>query len=227
MLHERTSSTYLSEFLHYLAAYEGDRGGLPALAELSRALGISVTALREQLEVARALGLVEVRPRTGMRRRPYTFLPAVRQSLGYALTMDSGYFEAFADLRKHVESAYWYEATKKLTDDDRQELQALIARAWEKLRGEPVQIPHEEHRQLHLLIYRRLANPFVIGLLEAYWEAYEAVGLSVFTSYEYLEEVWQYHTQMVEAIFRGDYEAGFKALIEHTDLIRHRPNPQP
>ena len=110
--------------------------------------------------------------------------------------------------------------------EDKQELQNLITRAQEKLRRVPVQVPHEEHRNLHLKIYCRLENPFVTGILEAYWEAYEAVGLNVFAGdYRYLEEVWQHHQKMVEAICRGDYVAGYQALIEHTDLLQQRSQP--
>ena len=213
----------LSEFLRYLAAHEQDETGLPALTDLSRELGISVASLREQLEVARALGLVEVRPRTGIRRLPYSFLPAVRQSLGYAISLDPYNFELFADLRKNVEAAYWHEAAKKLTAGDRTHLQALMTRAWDKLNGASIQIPHDEHKQLHLTIYGRLGNPFVTGILEAYWEAYEAIGLNVFTDYVYLQEVWRYHQTMVDAICAQDYEAGYKAMLDHTDLIYHRP----
>ena len=54
-------------------------------------------------------------------------------------------------------------------------------------------------------------------------EAYEAIGLNVFTDYKYLQGVWQYHQQMVDAICTQNYEAGYKALLEHTDLIYHRP----
>ena len=225
MFRERTLPDSLSEFLRYLAQH-GDANGqqLPALNELSRELGVSIASLREQLEVARALGLVEVRPRTGTKRLPYTFTPAVRQSLRYALILNNEYFQKYSELRKHIESAYWYEAIKLLTDDDKLELQSLLARAKEKLHGSPIQIPHEEHRKLHLVIYRRLENPFVTGLLEAYWDAYEAVGLNVFTGgLSYLEDVWEYHTQMVEAICNNDYEAGYQALIQHTDLLYHRP----
>jgi len=225
MLRERTLPDSLSEFLRYLAGH-GDTNGqqLPTLNELSRELGVSIASLREQLEVARALGLVEVRPRTGTKRLPYTFTPAVRQSLRYALILNNEYFQKYSELRKHIESAYWHEAVKLLTDADKLELQSLIARAKEKLHGNPIQIPHEEHRKLHLVIYRRLENPFVTGLLEAYWDAYEAVGLNVFTGgLSYLEEVWEYHTQMVEAICNNDYEAGYQALIQHTDLLYHRP----
>jgi DNA-binding FadR family transcriptional regulator len=224
MLSEKVRFDTLSEFLHYLAQHEeAESQGLPSLADLSQELGLSVASLREQLEVARALGLVDVRPRTGMRRKPYSFTPAVRQSLAYALELDPKHFQAYADLRNHIEAAYWYEAVSKLTEEDHRELQNILARAWEKLRGTPIQIPHEEHRKLHLLIYRRLENPFVMGILEGYWEAYEAVGLNVFTGYDYLQEVWQYHSKMVEAICNGNYEAGYQALVEHTDLIYHRP----
>ncbi|HEY5901471.1 MAG TPA: FCD domain-containing protein [Anaerolineales bacterium] len=225
MLRERNGLGVISEFMHYLASLrEPEAQGLPALTELSRELGVSVASLREQLEVARALGLVDVRPRLGMRRLPYTFRPAVRQSLAYALAQDEGKFEKYSELRNHIESAYWDEAVRKLTDDDKAELRAIIVRAREKLSRSPIQVPHEEHRSLHLLIYRRLENPFVTGLLEAYWDAYEGVGLNVFTGgYEYLQEVWKYHEIMVESICNGDYQAGREALVQHIDLLYHRP----
>jgi DNA-binding FadR family transcriptional regulator len=196
---------------------------LPTLNELSAELGISVSRLREQLEVARALGFVEVRPRTGIRRLPFAFLPAVRQSLGYAIEIDRQFFEEFSDLRKNLEAAYWHQAVQRLTTEDHDYLQGLMASAWDKLRGPTIRIPHREHRELHLSIFRRLENPFVLGILEAYWEAYEAVGLNLFTDYAYLEQVWTYHQEMVDAISRGDFDSGYRALMDHTDLIYHRP----
>ena len=219
-----------SEFLQYLASHQDNLGEepvealhLPSLNVLSKELEVSVASLREQLEVAKAIGLVEVRPRTGIRRLPYTFLPAVRQSLSYAITLDWDYFRAFSDLRNHVEAAYWHEAVRRLTPEDYETLNNLMASAWEKLRGQPVHIPHTEHRQLHLRIFGRLENIFVQGLLEAYWEAYEAVGLNMFADYQYLQQVWQYHQQMVDAICTGEYDLGFRALVEHKDLLFHRP----
>ena len=121
MLRDRYS-TDLSEFLHYLASHPEAENGLPSLNELSRELGISVAGLREQLEVARALGLVEVRPRTGTRRRPFSFTPAVKQTLGYAIAIDHAHFDQFAQLRNHLEAAYWDEAVCRLTDEDKQQL---------------------------------------------------------------------------------------------------------
>lgn len=224
MLREKASPD-ISEFLRYLATNEEAESGLPTLNDLSQELGVSLASLREQLEVARALGLVEIKPgRGGTRRRSFSFTPAIRQSLGYALALGNGHFQKYAELRNHVESAYWHEAVEKLTDKDKKELQALVALAWDKLRRTPIQVPHEEHRNLHLLIYSRLQNPFVTGILEAYWDAYEAMRLNMLTGgYDYLEEVWQYHQKMVEAICKNDFKAGYEALITHTDLLYHRP----
>ena len=215
----------LSGFLKYLASLKNDDSKrIPALDELSKDLGINRASLREQVAVARALGLVAVKPRTGTRRLAYTFTPAIQQSLGYAILEDRANFEKYSNLRTHVESAYFCEAVKALNSEDIQQLEVLVYYAWEKLRGDPTQIPHQEHRDLHLLMYKRLDNIFVTGILEAYWEAYEAIELNIFTDYNYLTKVWQYHSDIVQAIKRGDCVAAHKRLLEHTELISARPN---
>jgi len=223
MLKERVSPE-ISEFMRYLAAHPEAERGLPSLKDLSEQLGISIASLREQLEVARALGLVEVRPRLGIKRRDYSFTPAVRQSLQYALALDDDHFRKFSELRNHVEAAFWYEAVEKLTEVDKDELRSLVKRATDKLNRDLIQVPHEEHKHLHLLIFSRLDNPFVTGILEAYWDAYESVGLNVFVGdLNYLLQVWQYHHKIAESICSGDYKSGYEALVAHTDLLYQRP----
>lgn len=222
-----------SDFLNYLVSVPVANGNpsaessqIPSLTELSKELGTSVASLREQVEAAEALGLVEVRPRTGIRRLPYSFFPAVNQSLAYAIRLEPAYFQAFSELRNHLEAAYWDQAVHLLTPEDHLTLQELMKQAWQKLNGDPIQIPHAEHRLLHLTVYQRLGNPFVLGILEAYWEAYETVGLNVFADYHYLQEVWNYHQNMVDAICSGDFTAGYKALIQHKDLLFQRSRVQ-
>ena len=216
------------DFLEYLAigsngATEPPGERLPPLQELSQEKGVSISVLREQLRVARALGFVEVRPRTGIRRLPYSFAPAVQESLFYAIARDRNRFDQFADLRKHVERAYWREAVSSLKNEDIQKLKELVELAREKLHDDPIRLPHSEHQELHLTIFRHLENPFVIGLLESYWEAYDEVGLSRYEGLDYLEEVWRYHRKIVDAIEAGDIEASYQALNEHFELINKRP----
>lgn len=216
------------DFLEYLAVSENGNGQavgkrIPPLQELSAEKGVSISVLREQLRVARALGLVEVRPRTGIRRLPYSFAPAVQESLFYAIARDRNRFDQFADLRKHIERSYWREAVSSLGSEDIEKLKSLLELANEKLQDSPIQLPHAEHQELHMTIFRHLDNLFVTGLLESYWEAYDEVGLSRYEGIDYLEEVWRFHKKIVDAIEQGDVEASYKALNEHFDLIDRRP----
>ncbi len=128
-----TNQKFESEFLEFLISSvldgknESDR--LPSLNVLSQKLGVSVARLREQLEVAKALGFVEVRPRTGIRRLPYEFSPAIWQSLSYAISIEPGHFLDFALLRRQVELAFWDQAVRTLTSDDHLELKILMENA--------------------------------------------------------------------------------------------------
>lgn len=218
-----------SELLNYIVKSglrPGDR--LPPMTELQEPdyLNMSISKVREQLEVVRALGLVDVRSKTGMRMKEYSFTPAVRLSLFYALATDLHYFEMFSALRTHLEVAFWHEACQLLTDADKAELRGYIDAARAKLNDHKIRIPLEEHRAFHLTIFRRLNNPFVQGLLEAYWDAYEAVELNRYADLSYHQQVWDYHERILAGINAGDFEAARKAFIEHTRLLHHQPRMQ-
>lgn len=227
MIKSNSSTSYKhlqldSELLDYLVQYDvkpGDR--IPALGELSDMLHISVSKLREQLEVARCLGLVTVRPRTGIHRQDYQFMPAVRLGLLLALASDIVHFDEYSDLRRRIEKSYWHDAVTSLQSEDHTRLRELVNQAWEKLRGNPIRIPHREHREFHLTIFTNVENVFVSGILEAYWEAYEAVELNTFADYTYLNEVWEYHERIVDAIVAGDVEGSLQAFEQHTRLLRN------
>lgn len=215
-----------SELLNYIinGKYQpGDR--LPTIAELhtEEHLGISTSKVREQLEVARALGLVEVRSNTGMRLKDYSFTPAVRLSLFCALAKDLGNFELFSELRKHIEIAFWHEGCSLLTPEDKAGMRACIEQAHTKLSDRWIQIPNAEHRAFHMTVFHRLNNPFVIGLLEAYWDAYDAVELNRYSDYDYLQQVWEYHARILDAICADDFDSAQQLFIEHTQLLRYQP----
>ena len=219
------TSQRLSVFMQYLSKLpESKEAKIPSLIELSQILGVSVASLREQMEVARIMGLIEVKPRTGIQKIPYSFSKTVLINLTYALVNDPSSFDSYSDLRKHIESAYWKEAVSLLNSDDVDALFSIINVAINKLRGKPPQIPHEEHKRFHLSMYKKLNNIFVIGILEAYWQAYEDVGLDVYTDIQYLEQVWSYHQKTVEAIARGELDTGYKSFAEHMEMISKRSN---
>jgi DNA-binding FadR family transcriptional regulator len=216
-----------SELLRYFISSNAQPGDqIPALGELSVVLGISVGKLREQLEVARALGLVEVRPRTGVRFLGFNFLPAIRLSLRFALAQDKTLFFAFTELRNQLEASFWEEAVSRLTQADYAALRLLIEKARAKLADTRfIQIPHEEHRDFHLGIFANLPNPFVLGLLAAYWEGYEAVELNAYSDLHYWQAAWDYHEKILAALEQGEIALAKQAFIDHTRLLRHRNAP--
>ncbi|WP_420629636.1 FadR/GntR family transcriptional regulator [Candidatus Leptofilum sp.] len=213
-----------SNFLRYLVESQvapGER--LPTLTQIGQELGVSVGKLREQLEIARSLGLVSVRPRVGIVREPFDFSQAVLAGVLFGLGSGEAHFKQFSDLRQAIEVNFWDTAVRNLTPDDKQKLQQLVDKAWTRLKGNPIHVPNEEHRQLHLTIFSRLDNPFVKGMLAAYWDAYEASELTRFSPYSYWLEVWSYHERIVAAIVADEFDEGLALLAAHFDLLPTQP----
>jgi DNA-binding FadR family transcriptional regulator len=214
-----------SDILRYIVEHElrpGDR--LPTIPELSQELGVSVSKIREEMAVARALGVVQIRPRSGTQVQDFSFSPAVTPSVIYALQLNRACFQQFAKLRKSIELGFWHEAVCQLTPEDIAYLRDLVVRARQKLTCVPIEVPVAEHRSLHLTFFKHLENPFVQGLLEAYWTAYEAFGLALYADLSHHREVWDYHERMIECIARGDIDASYQAAKEHMMLLRYMPD---
>ncbi len=218
----------LSELLQYLALLpESENYRIPPLSELRKILGISVATLREQLEVARLLGIVEIKPKAGIKKTGYELKPALLASLTYGIEVNSRIFWQVADMRKHLEASYFVEAVQNLSTSDKEELVSLIKRAQQKLRSIPSQLPNAEHREFHLTMYRRLNNRLVLNILETYWDLYRLIGMDVYTDINYVDRVWQYHARIVEVIKSGNYSQGMQILLEHMDLISQRERQAP
>jgi DNA-binding FadR family transcriptional regulator len=196
----------------------GDR--LPPLTELSVILNISISKLREQLEVARALNLVAVKPGAGTQVNGFDFAATMRIGLLYELARSDQYFEAYKSLRNATMAAFWQEAVSMLTADDIAGARELVIAARNKLNGQSIQIPHQEHRAFHLALFKRLNNPFVVGIEEAYWSAYEAVELNHYVDYQYLTTVWDYHERMLDYIEAKDFEQSQMEFVNHTQLLK-------
>lgn len=209
-----------SRFLKYLIDCRIRPGEkLPPINQISDELGVSAGKVREGLEVARQLGFVSVKPKIGIVRRPFSFKPAVLQTVLFGLGSGEVEFAHFSRLRQSVETGFWDDAVRRLQPEDIVRLENLVHEAWKKLRGRPVRVPNDEHRQLHLTIFKHLENPFVQGILHAYWEAYEASELTRFVTYQYWLDVWHYHEQIVDALQQNDYALGKQLLIEHFALL--------
>ena len=218
----------LSEFLIYLASLPEDTNHkIPSLIQLSKQLGISVATLREQLEEARSLGLVEVRPKSGIKKLPYDFSTAIKPGLIYAVRAGSLSYHQFADLRRHLECAYFIEAAQTLTPLDIERLTVLITCARAGFKTTPGRVPSQEHRDFHLTIYKNLKNEYLNGVLDAFWEVYHLSGMEIYPDVTYIDRVWQYHERIVDEIRSKNYSLGLSLLTEHMDLANQREKTIP
>lgn len=212
-----------SKLLEYIIRRKKEgRDDLPPIQELSENLGMSVPTLREQIEALKMLGLLDARPRHGVHIKPVDFSAGLKQNAIIAASMDMKYFFQLSDFRDRLEQAWFINAAEQLSREDIEKLEQYVINAKEKLQGNPIQIPHPEHKELHLSIYKRLDNLFVIGILNTYWALYEAVGMNLYTDLQYQNEVWQYHEKIVDAIKAKDYNQGQLLLSEHMKLIYKR-----
>ncbi len=46
--------------------------------------------------------------------------------------------------------------------------------------------------------------------------------MNVYTDLSYLQMVWTYHEDMVRAITSGDFDAGYRVVVEHAGLLQDR-----
>jgi GntR family transcriptional repressor for pyruvate dehydrogenase complex len=201
---------------------EGKEVRLPPMDELAEEMGISRGKLREEMVVAQAYGAVEMRPGDGTYVRPFDFYTAIRTLVLYGTAYDWKNFDHLYHLRVQLEVSFWEEAVERLTLEDHEELEGILEQSEQKLKGSPVEIPHKGHRDFHLLIFGRLDNKFVQGLLRAYWDAYEAVGLQRYFDLNYYEKMWISHREIVEAIMASQYKEGQNILSEHFTLLENR-----
>ena len=210
----------LSPVLKYIADATRQDEPIPSITELSSQLKISTASVREQLEVPKELGFVDVRTRTGIQKHDFCLTRPLTLSMTYGLRVDPYLFQEYASLRRQLEIAYWYEACSLLEKSHVQDLQEIQERACWKISQTPVVMPTLEHRRFHLTIYGPLNNRVLNSVLETYWDLYETSGINYYRNHEYLETVWSYHRQMLEAVASKAYEKGYEALVTHFELMK-------
>ncbi len=210
----------LSPVLKLIADATRQDEPIPSISELSSRLKISTASVREQLEVPKELGFVDVRTRTGIQKHDFCLTRPLTLSMTYGLRVDPDLFQEYASLRRQLEIAYWYEACALLEKSHIQDLQEIQERAYWKISQTPVVMPTLEHRRFHLIIYHPLNNRVLNSVLETYWDLYEMSGVNYYRNHEYLETVWSYHRQILDAIVSKAYEKGYEALVTHFELMK-------
>ena len=207
-----------SAFLQYLVEKQTQPSEpLPTLAVISNELDVSVGKLREEVAYAKAMGIISTKPRTGMRRENFDFHTIIREGVNFGLATGAATFAQLSQLRRGVETSLWLSAVEQLDASDIAELHACIIRARDHLAAG--KIPHKDHRAFHLGIFKKIDNPFAIGILKAYWEVYISSEFNLHKPFSYWEQVWDYHEQITTKLDQQAYEQAHQLLLEHFNLL--------
>lgn len=206
--------------LSYLAKIVKEGKSIPSIAQLGKELGLSNAAVREQLEVARQLELVEVKTKTGIQVSPFSINPAICLASKYGIEINPELLWDLLSVRQHLELAYWQEAVVKLSNEDVEYLGSLVESAMTKIGKRPLVAPIQEHREFHLSIYRPLNNTYLNGILEAYWDLFHESEVRLYNDHTSLINVWNHHQKIYQAIVAKQYEVGYQALRTHFELVK-------
>jgi DNA-binding FadR family transcriptional regulator len=197
---------------------------LPSEQELTAALGVSRTVLREAVAVLRAEGLVEARQGSGVfvatdvQRRPFRIDPDELRSLAAVL--------AVMELRTGIEIEAAGIAAERSDPAGRNRI-ARALRAFENAlaRGE---LAIEEDFAFHQAIAQATGNPHFTRFLE-FLGRFLIPRQSVRTGLKrpldlraYLARIQSEHRQIAEAVAAGDVAAARRAMRRHMMNSRRR-----
>ncbi len=197
----------------------GDK--IPSERDLSSELGISRQSIREALNRAEVMGLIEVRQGEGS-----FILSSLKGSLKPPLTViiekEVERILDFLEIRKLVEG--WcaekaaVEASGKELEDMKDTLNKMKKVASKDKQWEELDL------ELHLSIAKATHNIIAIHIMDAL-----KVNFNLFfrftksmPSSERLDILWQHHYDIVDAIARKDSESAKQNVIEHLNFIEEK-----
>jgi DNA-binding FadR family transcriptional regulator len=188
----------------------GDR--LPSENDISNQLQVSRNSVREALKALEAQGIIEVRPGLGTYVKEFDFDDILTSFVFNFLFTGRSVVELYA-IRKKLELGFIKEAVRSVTDRDVRELRSILRKMKDKAdRGISFA---DEDMELHRAIFRSTDNVSLLQLLNIFGALYKgAPFLSNYTPNE-IQQDYQRHAALVEAIAARDEDDAFIRLDQH------------
>jgi DNA-binding FadR family transcriptional regulator len=189
---------------------------LPSERELSESLSVSRNIVREALSVLVAEGLIVKQPGRGIFVTDFdreALVPQIAESFD-----SSGHSPAaLSEARAVVEVGAITLITKRITDEELDQLDAINASLEENLRLRRSTI--KDDIQFHKLLLQSSRNPVLEGLIPLLVEYFRlAVFYRPSAIFHNPERVVGEHRRIVEALRARDASASRQALLDHLHL---------
>ena len=166
-------------------------------AQLQERLGVGRTPVREALRRLAQEKLVEVYPRRGI----------------FVTSVNIRDLASLSEVRGVLESHAARLAAARATEEDRQELAALIAATEDG--GLDRRGLIELDQRIHEAVYRCTHNRFLEATLEEYYALALRIWFLAIDRVERLDEAVAEHRKLLEAIHAGDVDGAEDAMRRH------------
>jgi DNA-binding FadR family transcriptional regulator len=192
---------------------------LPSETQLSQALGVSRTALREALRGLEATGMIETRHGVGRRVKAFGFGP-IADHLAYSLTVDLGSILDLLDVRRALELAFLPAAIAGLNDAQLDELDEHVRRMHDEAAA---------HRpfgavdmDFHQTLFAAVDNRILQELLTTFWRLFLGVEQGGGLPPGNQEQTVALHAAIVAAVRERDVASAKEVMDEHFQDVERR-----
>jgi DNA-binding FadR family transcriptional regulator len=182
--------------------------------DLCRHFNVSRTILREAVKVLAAKGVIELRPKTGLRVRPRNDWNLVDPDLlGWICEagVDDLFVRDLCEVRAIVEPAAAELAASRATDPEIEELLRWYGLIEANTKNEAARL--DADRNFHATIFRACHNVFLTQMNSTVGAALRATQQIGVHLPQVMEESLQAHKEVADAIARRD-SAGARAAME-------------
>ena len=197
------------------------RDKIPSERELAADMAISRQSIREALNRAEVMGLIEVRQGEGS-----FILSSINGSLKPPLTLiiekEAERIFDFLEIRKLIEGWCAEQAAGQATGEELQNMEEILDKM-KKVASKDKQW-EELDLELHLSFAKATHNVIAIHMMEALKSNFGPFFrfTKSMPSSEKIDVLWQHHYEIFKAITHRDPETAKKKVIEHLDFIEKK-----
>lgn len=215
--HAGTKCDFVTEQLKEMIISGTYKSGekLPNEASLCEKFGVSRITVREAMKKLSMMGLLDIRQGKG------TFVKSVDLSLFMKplyqlIDFEDVNIEAIFDAREHIESGTVSMAARRRTEEDLRSLERILCDLREAIMAENINNVAHLDSEFHKALAKAARNPILFACLEAVEEINKTCVVRLSKSMILLDDCYEEHYRIFEAIKNQNEEAAVEAMVKHT-----------
>lgn len=216
-------STQIKEMIRQGQLQPGDR--LPPERELAEILGVSRTTIREALRSLSAIGMISIRQGEGSFVEHFK-LEGILEPLSvlFHLEGDESGIRSFSEVREILEVEMAALAAKRADAEDIRAIEDCVAAMVEEVRNGGVGDIADAN--FHLALAKASKNPLILRLMETITDlmkhTYQASRKQLFLDQETLEEIYNSHSEVAEAIRMKKPQVARQRMKDHLKRVENK-----